>query len=497
MAAYCRVSTDQYEQLESLETQRSHYDEYIRAHKDWELVNVYYDEGISGTRADTRPGLQRLMADCRLRRIDMVLTKSISRFARNTLDCLKHIRALKAQNIPVYFEKESINTLDAKGEVLLTIMASLAQQESQSLSQNIKLGLQYRYQQGKVLVNHNRFLGYTKDAEGNLIIDPQQAEIVKRIYREYQEGYSMDKIKAGLERDGIPTGAGKTTWHTSTINKILRNEKYSGDALLQKTYTTDFLNKTRVKNNGIVPQYYVEGNHDPIIPKQIFLKVQDELVRRITCVTANGRKCGFSSRHAFSQIVFCSECGENFHRTQWNNRGKKSVVWRCLTRLYPKKTNLVCHARTVKEDELKAACLSAFNGFWKERDGFQEQMERNIERLLAENNPREEEKLRKREEELQQELISLAESRKNYSHVVSELQTVREQQTELENSRNRRNETVSRIMELREFIRSQSAELTEFDETLVRHWIRKITVHPDRLTIEFKTGDIVETNDRK
>ena len=383
MAAYCRVSTDQYEQLESLETQRSHYDEYIRAHKDWELVNVYYDEGISGTRADTRPGLQRLMADCRLRRIDMVLTKSISRFARNTLDCLKHIRALKAQNIPVYFEKESINTLDAKGEVLLTIMVSLAQQESQSLSQNIKLGLQYRYQQGKVLVNHNRFLGYTKDAEGNLIIDPQQAEIVKRIYREYQEGYSMDKIKAGLERDGIPTGAGKTTWHTSTINKILRNEKYIGDALLQKTYTTDFLNKTRVKNNGIVPQYYVEGNHEPIIPKNIFLKVQDELVRRITCVTANGRKCGFSSRHAFSQIVFCSECGENFHRTQWNNRGKKSVVWRCLTRLYPKKTELVCHARTVKEDELKAACLSAFNGFWKERDGFQEQMERNIERLLA------------------------------------------------------------------------------------------------------------------
>ena len=383
MAAYCRVSTDQYEQLESLETQRSHYDEYIRAHKDWELVNVYYDEGISGTRADTRPGLQRLMADCRLRRIDMVLTKSISRFARNTLDCLKHIRALKAQNIPVYFEKESINTLDAKGEVLLTIMVSLAQQESQSLSQNIKLGLQYRYQHGKVQVNHNRFLGYTKDAEGNLIIDPQQAEIVKRIYREYQEGYSMDKIKAGLERDGIPTGAGKTTWHTSTINKILRNEKYSGDALLQKTYTTDFLNKTRVKNNGIVPQYYVEGNHEPIIPKNIFLKVQDELVRRITCVTANGRKCGFSSRHAFSQIVFCSECGENFHRTQWNNRGKKSVVWRCLTRLYPKMTELVRHARTVKEDELKAACLSAFNGFWKERDGFQEQMERNIERLLA------------------------------------------------------------------------------------------------------------------
>jgi hypothetical protein len=153
-----------------------------------------------------------------------------------------------------------------------------------------------------VQVNHNRFLGYTKDAEGYLIIDPQQAEIVKRIYREYLEGYSMDRIKAGLERDGIPTGAGKTTWHTSTINKILRNEKYIGDALLQKTYTTDFLNKTRVKNNGIVPQYYVEGNHEPIIPKQIFLKVQDELVRRITCVTANGENADSAAAMPFHRL---------------------------------------------------------------------------------------------------------------------------------------------------------------------------------------------------
>ena len=183
-------------------------------------MNVYYDEGISGTRADTRPGLQRLMADCRLRRIDMVLTKSISRFARNTLDCLKHIRALKAQNIPVYFEKESINTLDAKGEIFLTIMLLWRSRNPSLCPRTSSWGFSTATsnQQGKVLVNHNRFLGYTKDAEGNLIIDPQQAEIVKRIYREYQEGYSMDKIKAGLERDGIPTGAGKTTWHTSTFS---------------------------------------------------------------------------------------------------------------------------------------------------------------------------------------------------------------------------------------------------------------------------------------
>ena len=223
-----------------------------------------------------------MIDDCKAGNIDMIITKSISRFARNTLDCLKYIRQLKDMNIPVLFEKESINTMDAKGEVLITIMASLAKQESQSLSQNVKMGLQYRYQQGKVQINHNRFLGYTKDANGNLVIDPEQAETVKRIYREYLEGLSMDKIAAGLERDGILTGAGGKKWHTSTINKILRNEKYIGDALLQKTYTTDFLNKTRVKNNGLVPQYYVEGDHEAIIPKDIYLLVQEELVRRRT-----------------------------------------------------------------------------------------------------------------------------------------------------------------------------------------------------------------------
>ena len=253
--------------------------------------------------------------DCNAGNIDMIITKSISRFARNTLDCLKYIRQLKDMNIPVLFEKESINTMDAKGEVLITIMASLAQQESQSLSQNVKMGLQYRYQQGKVQINHNRFLGYTKDADGNLVIDPEQAETVKRIYREYLEGLSMDKIAAGLERDGILTGAGGKKWHTSTINKILRNEKYIGDALLQKTYTTDFLNKTRVKNNGLVPQYYVEGDHEAIIPKDIYLQVQEELVRRrVGKTSANGKKRNYSCNHCFSQIVICGECGEMFRR---------------------------------------------------------------------------------------------------------------------------------------------------------------------------------------
>jgi len=281
VAAYCRVSTDSDEQATSYDAQVEHYTEFIQKNPEWEFAGIYADDGISGTNTKKREDFNRMIDDCEAGNIDMIITKSISRFARNTLDCLKYIRQLKDKNIPVFFEKESINTMDAKGEVLITIMASLAQQESQSLSQNVKLGLQFRYQNGQVQVNHNHFLGYTKDADGNLIIDPEQAEVVKRIYREYLEGYSMDRIAKGLEADGILTGAGKTKWWTSTINKILRNEKYIGDALLQKTYTTDFLNKTRVKNNGIVPQYYVEGNHEAIIPKDIFLRVHaDEWSRQ-------------------------------------------------------------------------------------------------------------------------------------------------------------------------------------------------------------------------
>ena len=254
VAAYCRVSTDSDEQATSYEAQIEHYTEYLSKNPEWVLAGIFADDGITGTNTKKRDEFNRMIEECHDGNIDMIITKSISRFARNTLDCLKYIRELKDLNISVFFEKESINTMDAKGEVLLTIMASLAQQESQSLSQNVKLGIQYRYQQGKVQINHNRFLGYTKDADGNLVIEPEQAEIVRRIYREYLQGLSMDKIAAGLEADGILTGAGKTKWHTSTINKILRNEKYIGDALLQKTYTTDFLTKKRIKNNGTVPQ---------------------------------------------------------------------------------------------------------------------------------------------------------------------------------------------------------------------------------------------------
>jgi len=295
VAAYCRVSTDSDEQATSYDAQIEHYTNYINGHPDWKLAGIFADDGISGTNTKKREEFNRMIDDCMVGGIDMIITKSISRFARNTLDCLKYIRQLKEKSIPVYFEKENINTMDSKGEVMLTIMASLAQQESQSLSQNVKLGLQYRYQQGEIQVNCKWFLGYTKDDNKHLVIVPEEAEIFKRIYREYLEGASMLKIARGLEADGLLNGAGRERWHTSNISTILRNEKYIGDALLQKTYTVDFLTKQRVKNNGLVPQYYVENSHEAIIPREIFMQVQEELVRRRIIHTSPNGKPGFSA----------------------------------------------------------------------------------------------------------------------------------------------------------------------------------------------------------
>ena len=487
VAAYCRVSTDSDEQATSYEAQVEHYTDYIQKNPEWEFAGIFADDGISGTNTKKREEFNRMIGECMTGQIDMIITKSISRFARNTLDCLKYIRQLKEKNIPVYFEKESINTMDAKGEVLITIMASLAQQESQSLSQNVKLGLQFRYQNGQVQVNHNRFLGYTKDAEGHLIIDPAQAEVVKRIYREYLEGYSMDKIAAGLERDGILTGAGKTKWWTSTINKILRNEKYIGDALLQKTYTTDFLNKTRVKNTGIVPQYYVEADHEAIIPKDIFMRVQEELVRRrVVKVSANGKKRTYSSNHCFSQIVICGECGEMFRRIHWNNRGCKSIVWRCISRL--EATGLECHARTVNEQELEQVVVAALNELLGDREGYQRQLQQNIAAVIRTSAAAPNDSIDEKLIELQQELLKKVNSKEAYDEIADEIFRLRElkQQTAVDTVA--RDEQLGRITELQDFIRSQPAELTEFDEALVRRWFTQITVYEAHYTVELKSG---------
>ena len=495
VAAYCRVSTDSDEQETSYDAQVSHYTEYIQQNPQWTLAGIFADDGISGTNTKKRDEFNRMIDECMAGNIDMIITKSISRFARNTLDCLQYIRQLKDKNIPVYFEKESINTMDAKGEVLITIMASLAQQESQSLSQNVKLGLQYRYQQGKVTVNCNRFLGYTKGNDGKLVIDPEQAEVVKRIYREYLEGYSMDKIAAGLEADGILTGAGKEKWHTSTINKILRNEKYIGDALLQKTYTTDFLTKKRIKNNGTVPQYYVEDDHEAIIPKELFMQVQAEIVRRrVVHVSPTGKKRSFSCNHCFAQMVFCGDCGELYRRVHWNNHGCKSIVWRCISRLAPGSADTNCTNRTVNELLLQEVTVTAINQILTERGTFLKQLQANIAKAVVSADTLSPDGIHARLEELQTELLKLATSNADYDKVGDEIHRLRDQKQKMQLESANRDELKKRMADMSAFLTKQSAALAEYDEQLIRRLIEKVSIYEDKFIVEFKSGVTVDVN---
>lgn len=455
------------------------------------LAGIFADDGISGTNTKKREEFNRMIDECMAGNIDMIITKSISRFVRNTLDCLKYIRQLKDKNIPVFFEKENINTMDSKDGVMLTIMASLAQQESQSLSQNVKLGLQYRYQQGEIQVNCNRFLGYAKNEKKKLVIVPEEAEIVKRIYREYLEGASMIKIKRGLEADGILNGAGHEKWHTSNINQILRNEKYIGDALLQKTYTVDFLSKKRVANNGIVPQYYVENSHEPIIPRDLYMQVQEEMLRRANLHSgANRKKRVYSSKYALSSIVYCSKCGDIYRRIAWNNRGKHSTVWRCCTRV--EHGPGACAADTIQESELQNLVVRAINMALCKKDTMSENLQKNVEAVLtgADGIPLDE--IDSRLEQLQKELLKVANAKGNYDSIADEIYHLREVKQNALVVNAEREGVKQRISEMQQFLAEQTQNITEYDEQLVRRLIEKITVYEEKVTVEFKSGTSVD-----
>lgn len=427
VAAYCRVSTDSDEQASSYEVQVEHYTQFIQKNPEWELAGIFADDGISGCNTKKRSEFIRMIEECMAGRIDMIITKSISRFARNTLDCLKYIRELKEKNIPVFFEKENINTMDSKGEVLLTIMASLAQQESQSLSQNIKLGLQYRYQNGEVQVNHNRFLRYTKDEDGYLIIEPTEAEVVKRIYREYLEGSSLLQIGRGLEADGILTAAGKVKWRPETLRKILQNEKYIGNALLQKTYTVDFLNKKRV---------------------------QEEMVRRANLHSGEKRKKRvYSSKYALSSIVYCPKCGDIYRRIAWNNRGKHSIVWRYCTRVEHGPST--CDAPTIQESELQAAVVWAINLALGNRDSMIAALQENVETVIRQEDESSVEGIESKLEGLQKELLKWANSKKDYNGIAEEIYRLRDLKQNALVASAEREGLKKRIAEMREFLDSQ------------------------------------------
>ncbi|CAI3260704.1 recombinase family protein [Enterococcus cecorum] len=276
VTAYCSVSTDQEEQLSSYENQVSYYTELITKEPTYQMVDVYADEGISGTNTKKRDDFNRMIKDCRAGKIDLIITKSISRFARNTLDCLNYVRELKELGVGIVFEKENINTLDAKGEVL----SSLAQDESRSISENCTWGIRRRFEQGQHKMSTKRFLGYDTDEDGKLVVNKPQAKIVVRLYEEFLSGKTVDYIARNFKAEKLKSWDGKSNWQASTLDLMLRNKKYMGDAILQKSFTADFLTKKRVMNDGSIQMYHIEEDHEPIIAIETWQAAQAELERR-------------------------------------------------------------------------------------------------------------------------------------------------------------------------------------------------------------------------
>lgn len=492
VAAYCRVSTDREEQESSYEVQVQHYTDYIKGNPNWEFAGIYADDGLSATNTKKRDSFNKMIDDCMDGKIDMIITKSISRFARNTIDCLKYVRQLKERHIPIVFEKENINTMESRGEIMITIMASLAQQESESLSKNVSMGVQFRYQNGQVMVNHNRFLGYTRlEKNGPLVVVPDQAETVRRIYREYLEGKSTKKIAQGLEADGIKNGAGHTKWCDTNINQILTNEKYMGDALLQKTYTLDPLEKLRKRNNGEVTQYYVENSHEPIISKEVFTRVQQEKARRAALVaTDEGRRHQYSSKYPLSGIVVCGNCGQHYRRIKWNNRGCRSIVWRCEHRLHEGKNE--CSSRTVNEDELKAAVVTAVNRLLLDRQAVMSAFRTSLEECLGTESDISISDIDAKLGELQQNLISKALSNDDYEELNRQILDLKNKKQKILSDEVRQKQLEERTNAIMEYIESQPDFLKEYDDSLVRFFVEKVSVFEEYFAIELKTGACVE-----
>ena len=328
VCAYARVSTDHKSQGESLENQIQYYESIISNNLDYEYAGVFADRGITGT-SDNRPEFQRMLKLCREGKIDLILTKSISRFARNTAVVLELVRELKDIGVEVRFEKENINTLSGDGELMLTVLSSFAQEESKNVSDNIKWRYRNKYEKGELIINTTRFLGYDKDEYGDLIINPTEAEIVKRIYEEYLAGNGSFKIAKLLNSEGIPTVTG-SKWNDTSVRGILKNEKYKGDAMLQKTFIVNHLSKKKRKNNGEMDSFYIEDNHSPIITKEAWAQVQIEMQKR---AEAKGNIKGsdkYQNRYSLSGMLYCSKCGFSLRRRTWNSKlNCKKIVWQC------------------------------------------------------------------------------------------------------------------------------------------------------------------------
>lgn len=512
MAAYCRVSTDSEEQLLSYTNQKKVYTEMIAANKEWTLVDIYADEGISGTQVKKRDEFNRMIKDCNLGKIDYIITKSVSRFARNTVECLQYVRMLKAKNIGVIFEEQGIDTLKTESELYLVIYAGFAQTESENMSKNIIWTFRNNFKEGKVKFNYAKLIGYKKGPDGEPEVIPHEAEIIVKIFDWFLAGMTLANIRDKLKEDEIQNRNGSTDWPRSTIQNILKNEKYCGDAILQKTVTIDCINKTVVKNDGTyAPMYYVHNNHTPIVSREIFNRAQTELARRNavkpmsdkTSITNQGKY----SKFALTKLIHCAECGSVYKRVTWIRGEKKKIVWRCTNRLdYGKK--FCKHSPTIDEPVLHEAIMRAINKFYTEdSDTYIALLKATVAEAMGCSSTRNEiDYLERRIEALNKKMMNLVsesiakgndveDCEDEFKEISDEISELKEQIKVLQESAYGNEISEERIREIQLAIDNHEINFTEYDDALVRQTVECIRVYESKkIDVIFGGGYTIEEN---
>lgn len=508
VAAYCRVSTEEEEQQSSYEAQCSYYTEKIMTTPDWTMAGIYADEGISGTSTRKRDDFNRMIRHCRQGKIDLILTKSISRFARNTVDCLNYIRALKAMGIGICFEKENIDTLSMDSELIVTFMGAFAQSESESMSKNISWGKRKAMKDGKVTVNFNKLYGYRQETGHPPEIIPEHAEVIRSIVKDYLRGASLRNIQERLFQEDIPSPSGDLEWKISAIRSILTNEKYCGDVLMQKTFVQDCISKKVVKNTGQLPMYLVEDNHPAIISREKYREVQAEMSRRNAGQSPSRKnaptgKTSYASKYALSERLVCGECGTLYRRCVWSRNGKKKVVWRCVSRLdYGTK---FCHnSPTMEEEALQQAILNAINSRMSGKEKLTEQVSDAmcLEMEVLPDSGMTLGKIKRRIEELDEAFPKLLQatmedpSPENTQRIIDvrdEMNHLKQQEEKIASQLRANSRAAEKIRTVTTALDQYNHHLTEWDEATIRQLVHTVKViSADRIIVYLNDGTEVE-----
>ena len=504
VAAYCRVSTKEEEQASSYEAQCEYYTDKIMSNKEWTMAGIFADEGITGTSTKKRTEFLRMIRQCKQKKIDLILTKSIQRFARNTLDCINYTRILRQLGIGVLFEKENINSLPADSEFMITMYGAMAQSESESISGNIRRGRQMHAKVGTLKVPCYRLYGYEKDADGKFRVIPEQAEIVRELYKRYESGASLRNLKEWLEESQIKTVLGTDDWSISVIKGILTNEKYCGDVLLQKTFCTDVISKKIVKNVGQMTQYYMPDHHEAIVSREQYNAVKAEMARRSALRSPSkeavtGRSC-YTSKYALSDRLFCGECGTLYRRKTRNIKGNIYHEWRCISRLeYGKK---YCHeSPTLRELPLQTAILAAINSAMSMKPALLDRIRNavSLELLPAQGQTMSladiEHRLAQLDEQFQQLLAEAIDAEDKeacnvqFAEILSEQTSLKKQKETLLQSSADTDRVCTRMKQAEEAIENTAQTITEWNENAVRQIVERVTVlSADEVLVRIKGG---------